>query len=69
MAFRVTKSGPGTTSRDEARDHLKKVVQAYEEGERSLSISQTARLYVVLKTTLYNRKRILISEEEEPIEN
>ena len=42
-------------SRDEARDRLKEAVQAYEEGEGSLSISQAARLYVVSKTTMYNR--------------
>ena len=55
MPFRVTKPGSRTTSRDEARDRLKEAVQAYEEGEGSLSISQAARLYVVSKTTLYNR--------------
>ena len=55
MPFRITKPGSRTTSRDEARDRLKEAVQAYEEGERSLSILQAARLYVVSKTTLYNR--------------
>ncbi len=82
MPFRVTKPGSGTISRDEARDRLKEAVQAYEEGEGSLSISQAARLYAVSKTTLYNRvnrrraqasygvtKQRLTPEEEESIEN
>ena len=55
MPFCVTKPGSRTTLRDEARDHLKKAVQAYKEGKESLSISQAARLYMVSKTTLYNR--------------
>lgn len=82
MPFRVTKLGSCTISRDEARDRLKEAVQAYEEGEGSLSISQAARLYVVSKTTLYNRihgrqdqalygitKQRLTSEEEESTES
>ncbi len=80
MPFRVTKPRSRTTSRDEARDHLKEAVQAYEEGEGSLSILQAAKLYVVSKTTLYNRiygrrdqasygitKQRLTSEKEESI--
>ena len=82
MPFRVTKPEAGTTSTDEARARLKEVVQAYKEGEGSLSISQAARLYVVSKTTLYNRinrcrgqalygvtKQKLTLEEEKSIEN
>ncbi len=54
----------------------------YKEGKGSLSISQAARLYVVSKTTVYNRinrrrdqasygiaKQRLTPEEEESIEN
>lgn len=82
MPFRVTKPGSRTISRDEARDRLKEAVQAYEEGEGSLSISQAVRLYGVSKTTLYNgihgrrdqasygvTKQRLTPEEEESIEN
>ena len=82
MPFRVTKLGSRTISRDEAIDRLKEAVQAYEEGEGLLSISQAARLHVVSKTTLYNRihgrrdqasygvtKQRLAPEEEVSIEN
>ena len=55
MPFRVTKPGSRTTSKVEARDRLKEAVQAYEEGKGLLCILQAARLYVVSKTTLYNR--------------
>ena len=55
MPFYVTKPGSRITLRDEARDHLKEVVQAYEEGEGLLFILQATRLYVVSKTTLYNK--------------
>ena len=79
MPFRVTKPGSGTIPRGEARDRLKKAVQAYKEGEGSLSISKAARLHVLTKITLYNGRRDqasygvtkqrLTSEEEESIEN
>lgn len=82
MPFRVTKPGSGTNLSGEAKDCLKEAVQAYEEGEGSLSISQAERLYVVSKTTLYNRingrrdqasygvtNQILNSKEEKSIEN
>ena len=55
MLFCVTKLGSCITLRNKARDHLKEVVQAYKEGEQLLSILQAARLYVISKTTLYNR--------------
>ena len=55
MPFCITKPGSCTTSRDEARNCLKEAVQAYEERKKLLSILQTARLYVISKTTLYNR--------------
>lgn len=55
MPFRVTKAVPGTISRDKARDRLKEEVQAYKEEEGSLYISQAPRLYLILKTTLYDR--------------
>ncbi len=61
---------------------MKKVVQVYKEAEGSLSISEAARLYAVLKTTLYHKikgrqdqlsyavsKQKLTSEEEESIQN
>ena len=55
MLFRITKPGSCIILRDKARDCLKEVVQAYGKGERLLSILEAARLYVVSKTTLYNR--------------
>ena len=55
MPFCITKPGSYTTSTDKARDRLKKVVKAYKEGEGLLSILHAAKLYVVSKTTLYNR--------------
>ena len=55
MPFYITKPGSHITLRDEARDHLKKILQVYEEGEGSLFILQAAKLYMVSKITLYNR--------------
>ena len=82
MPFCITKPGSCTTSRDEARNYLKKAIQAYKEGEGLLSILQAARLYVVSKTTLYNRihgcrdqasysvtKQRLTQKEEESIKS
>ena len=79
--FRVVKSGLQTTSKEENRERWKDAVKAYEEAERSLSISQAAKLYVVSKTTLYHRlqgrrdqlsyavsKQRLTPEEEESIQ-
>lgn len=51
MPFRFPKSGSFTTSRDEVRDGLKETVKA----EKSISISQAAKLFVVSKKTSYNR--------------
>lgn len=56
MLFCIIKPRSYITSRDKTRNHLKKAVQVYEEGEGLLSILQAARLYIVLKTTLYNKK-------------
>ena len=53
--FRVTKSRLHTTSKDEAKQRLQQAVQAYEEAEGALSITQAAWLHAVSKTTLYNR--------------
>ena len=53
--FRVTKSGLYTTLKDEARQRLQQAVQAYEEAEGGLSITQAAWLHAVSKTMLYNR--------------
>ncbi len=82
MPFRITKPESRTSSREEARDCSKEAVQAYEDREVLLSILQAARLYVVSKTTLYNRihgrrgqasygvtKQRLTPEEEESIES
>ena len=68
--------------RDKARDRLKEVIQAYKEEEKLLSILQAAKLYIVLKTTLYNKiyrrhnqvlygvtKQRLISKKEELIKS
>ena len=55
MPFYIIKLGSCTTLRDEARDRLKKAVQDYEKKKRLLSILQATRLYIVSKTTLYNR--------------
>ena len=82
MPFCVIKPGSCITLRDEARNRLKEAIQAYKEGEGLLSILQAAKLYVVLKTTLYNKiyrrqnqalygviKQRLTLEEEELIKN
>lgn len=55
MSFYVIKPRSCITSIDKAKKRLKKTVQAYKEGERLLSILQAAKLYVISKTTLYNR--------------
>ncbi len=53
MLFCVIEPVVDTILRDEVRDCLKEVVQAYKDQERSLSILQVAKLYVVLKTKPY----------------
>lgn len=55
MLFCVIKLGFCTFLRDEAKDYLKKVVEPYEKGKRLLFILLAIKLYVILKTTLYNR--------------
>ena len=55
MLFCVIEPIIDTILRDEVRDCLKEVVQAYKDQKRSLSILQVAKLYVVLKTKPYNR--------------
>ena len=80
--FRVTKSGLRTTLKDEARQRLQQAVQAYEEAEGGLSITQAAWLHAVSKTTLYHRingrrdqvsyitsKQRLTPEEEESLQS
>lgn len=54
---RVTRLGWYTASKDGVRERLKEAVQVYVEAERSLSISEVARLYAVSKTTLYHRTK------------
>ncbi len=44
-----------TTLKDEARECLKQTVKAYEEAERSLSITQAAWVYAVSTIMLYYR--------------
>ncbi len=55
LQFRVKKPGSHTTSRNEARERLNYAIKAYDQAERSLSITQVARLYVVSKATFYRR--------------
>ena len=55
MPFCITKPGSFTPSKDEARNYIKKKVQAYKKEKRLLLILQITRLYVVSKTTLYNK--------------
>ena len=50
LQFRVTKPMSRTTSKDEARDRLNDAMQACEQAEGSLFITQAARLYVVSRT-------------------
>lgn len=80
--FHIVKWGSWTTSKKENRELLKDAVNAYEEAEGWLSISQAAKLYVVSKTALYHRlqgrrdqlsyavsKQRLTPEEEESIQS
>ena len=53
--FRVSKSRLQDTLKDEARQRLQRAVQAYEEAEGALSITQAAWLHALSKTTLFNR--------------
>ncbi len=80
--FRVTKPGSRITSKDETRECLNHTIHLYEQAEGSLSITQAAKLYAVLKATLYRKingrcdqvsysisQRKLIPEEEEFIKS
>ena len=79
--FRVSKSQLQATLKDEVRQRLQQAVEAYEEAEGALSITQAACIYAVSKTTLYNRingrrdqvsyiasKQRLTPEEEESLQ-
>ncbi len=79
--FRVSKSRLQATLKDEARQRLQQAVEAYEEAEGALSITQATCIYAVSKTTLYNRingrrdqvsyitsKQRLTPEEEESLQ-
>lgn len=44
-----------TTPKNEARDRLNDAIQAYDQAEVSLSITQATRLHVVSKATLYRK--------------
>ena len=53
--FCVTKPGSRSASKDETRERLNHAIQAYEQAEGSLSITQAAKLCAVSKATLYCR--------------
>ncbi len=79
--FRFSKLRLQATLKDEVRQRLQQAVEAYEEVEEALSITQAACIYAVSKTTLYNRingcrdqilyitsKQWLTPEEEESLQ-
>lgn len=53
--FCVTKPGSHINSRDKTRECLNHAIQLYKQAERSLLITQAAKLCAVLKATLYCR--------------
>ena len=82
LQFCITKSRSRPTPTNKARERLNNAVKAYDQAEGSLSITQAARLYMVLKATLYRRingrrsqalygisKQRLTPEEEESIKS
>ena len=79
--FCITKLGSYINSRDKTRKRLNHVIQLYKQVEKSLSITQAAKLYVILKAILYYRinsrrdqvlygisQQKLTSEEEDSIQ-
>lgn len=53
--FCVTILESGNSFRDKARKHSKYAIKSYEQDEGLLLITEEAKLYMILKTTLYYR--------------
>ena len=58
LQCRVTKPGSRTTSKDETRKRLTHAIEAYEQAEGLLSITQAVKLYVVSKAINGRRDQV-----------